>query len=208
MVFTPTAAAAYLQNFKPVGKVPGFKDVKEDRFSEGLMTLPALQFAAEMQMAQAALGAKADLIERKMINENVMDQLEFQQAAQNKASKRALALKLLSGGSSGKSAKIQDPRVSHILDERYEDELHQRIEGRREPTTGYVPNEAADALIIRDKARTKQGIAPATSSPGFSSPDLPNVMSSEPSALEQAAKKNPKLFNKILTDYYNELGEA
>ncbi len=208
MVFTPTVAANYVANYRPVGKVPGYEGVKSDIVAKELMALPALQFAAEMNLVQEALGAKADLIERKMINENVMDQLEFQQAAQNKASKRALALKLLSGGSSGKSAEIQDPRVSHILDERYEDELHQRIEGRREPTTGYIPDEVADALIIRDKAKAKRGSAPGISSSSFTPSDLPNMMSSQDSPLEKAAKKNPKLFNKILTEYYNELGEA
>jgi|ETNmetMinimDraft_21_1059911.scaffolds.fasta_scaffold00366_7 hypothetical protein len=205
MPFTPTVAANYAANWRPVGKVPGYEGVKSDFVAKELMALPALQFAAEMNLVQEALGAKADLIERKMINENVMDQLEFQQAAQNKANKRALAAKLLSGGAGSKGIKAKDPRAEQLLDEQYNDALRSYQTGRRPSSTGYIPNDAIDALKVLQQMEAKEAPPTFSSSSGTTaSPELPNVMSTPGSRLTQLIKENPKLAEEL---YKKSLGQ-
>jgi hypothetical protein len=58
-LFSPNTAGNYAASFRQVEPVPGFSNVKEDRFSEMLANLPVEKYKQEMAFAREALGEVA-----------------------------------------------------------------------------------------------------------------------------------------------------
>jgi hypothetical protein len=58
-LFSPNTAGNYAAGFRQVDPVPGFENVKEDRFSELLAKIPLEKYKQEMQFAREALGEYA-----------------------------------------------------------------------------------------------------------------------------------------------------
>lgn len=58
-LFSPSTANNYAATFRQAEIVPGFENVKEDRFAEMFAKIPLERYKQEMAFAQAALGEEA-----------------------------------------------------------------------------------------------------------------------------------------------------
>lgn len=110
-LFSPNTAGNYAASFRQVEPVPGFSNVKEDRFSEMLANLPVEKYKQEMAFARDALGEVA-------ATRRANDQLDYyreRDALENRQNRITNLLSLV-GGAGAQVASIALPKQRSSYD--------------------------------------------------------------------------------------------
>ena len=113
MFTLPSFSAAANYRLSPVvggiaGQVPGFKDVKSDLFAKALRDANQIEYAAAVGMADNALKQKSAIVRRGMIDDALMDRLEFAEEARKKTDKTNKLLALAGLNSGGKQQSVRN----------------------------------------------------------------------------------------------------
>ena len=122
MFTLPSFSAAANYKLSPVvggigGQVPGFKDVKSDLFAKALRDANQAEYAAAVGMADNALQQKSAIVRRGMIDDALMDRLEFAEEVRKKAEKTNMLFALASGlNSGGKQQSVRSGQPRHAGD--------------------------------------------------------------------------------------------
>ena len=120
MVFIlPSFSAAANYRLSPVvggiaGQVPGFKDVKSDLFAKALRDANQIEYAAAVGMADNALKQKSAIVRRGMIDDALMDRLEFAEEARKKRDKTNMLLAMAGLNSGGKQQSVRSGRQQRM----------------------------------------------------------------------------------------------